>query len=108
MPPLPIPKCVACKYFRGAKAGKCDAFPNQIPGEIWDGKVRHDKPFPGDRNIRFQPRALEEFLTVEEIAKLFNVDLKTIYRALWSKSLPAYKIGRAWRIAKRDLEYFRK
>jgi len=108
MPRPPIPVCVDCKYFRGAKVGRCDAFPDQIPGEIWDGKVPHDKPFPGDRNIRFQPKVFEEFLTVEELAKHLNVDPKTIYRALWSKALPAYKIGRAWRISKKDVQYFRK
>src|SRR5512147_2817255 len=105
MPALPTPICFDCKYFHGAKDGKCDAFPNQIPRAIWDGKVRHDQPFPGDRNIQFQPRAPENFLTVEEFAQLLKVDPKTIYRALWSNRLPAYKIGRAWRIAKNDVEY---
>jgi len=102
------PKCVACKYFRGWQSGTCDAFPDQIPNQIWDGKIRHDKPIPGDNGIQFVPRAIEDFLTVNDLAKLLNVDTKTIYRALWSKNLPAYKIGRAWRIAKRDVEYFRR
>ena len=105
---LPFQDCLGCKHFRGAKVGRCDAFPDQIPSEIWDGKVRHDKPFPGDRNIQFQPRLPDEFLTVEEFADLLNVDPKTIYRALWSKNLPAYKIGRVWRISKNEVEYFRK
>ena len=108
MPRPPLPMCVDCEHFRGAKAGRCDAFPDGIPGAIWDGKVRHDKPFPGDRSIRFEPRVLEQFLTVEEFAKLLSVDPKTIYRALWSNRLPAYKIGRAWRISQKDVEYFRK
>ena len=107
-PRPPIPMCVDCEHFRGARVGKCDAFPDQIPGAIWGGQVRHDKPFPGDGKIQFEPRAVEQFLTVEEFAKLLNVDPKTIYRALWSNRLPAYKVGRAWRISRKDVEYFRK
>ncbi len=103
-----VPICVECKYFRGAKCGTCDAFPDQIPGQLWNGKIQHDHAISGDQGIRFNPRFAEEFLTVNDLARLLNVDTKTIYRALWSKGLPAYKVGRAWRIAKRDLEYFRK
>jgi excisionase family DNA binding protein len=103
-----VPTCVDCKYFRGAKSGTCEAFPGQIPDQIWNGEIRHDQPISGDNGMRFVPRVIEDFLTVNDLAKLLNVDPKTIYRALWSKGLPAYKIGRAWRIAKRDLEYFKR
>ncbi len=102
-----LPVCLDCKYFNGAKAGKCDAFPNQIPGQIWTGRIKHDKPIPGDKGIQFEPKDAGEFLSIAQLAKLLNLDPKTIYRAVWSKSLPAYKIGRTWRIAKRDIEHFR-
>ena len=103
-----LPLCVDCKYFRGAKNGECEAFPKHIPDQLWAGKVRHDNPYPGDRGIQFQPRDISEFLSVVDLAKLLSVDPKTIYRAVWSKTLPAYRIGRTWRIAKRDIEGFRK
>jgi excisionase family DNA binding protein len=103
-----FPVCFDCRHFRGAKAGTCDAFPKHIPEQIWSGKLHHDKAFSGDHGIRFQPSGMIEFLSVEELAKLLNINPKTIYRALWSKSLPAYKIGRTWRIARRDIEHFRK
>jgi excisionase family DNA binding protein len=100
--------CYDCKNFRGAKLGTCLAFPDGIPGRIWSGKVRHDKPFPGDLGTRFQPNDLSEFLSVSELAKVLGLNPKTIYRAVWSKMLPAYRFGRTWRISKRDIESFRK
>jgi excisionase family DNA binding protein len=49
-----------------------------------------------------------EFLSIPEVAEVLKVNPKTIYRAVWSKKLPAYKIGRAWRISDKDIEFFRK
>jgi excisionase family DNA binding protein len=86
----------------------CDAFPGQIPEQIWSGRFQHDKAFPGDRGIRFESNTQSEFLSIFEMARNLNVNPKTIYRAVWSKKLPAYKIGKAWRIAKKDIELFRK
>lgn len=100
--------CPDCQYFHGAKLRTCDAFPDQIPEEIWSGEFHHDKPFPGDRGMRFHPKIASEFLSISDLAKVLGVNPKTIYRAVWSKNLPAYKIGRTWRIAKRDIERFRK
>jgi excisionase family DNA binding protein len=90
----PLPQCLECKYFRGAKQGICHAFPDRIPLEIWSGKVEHNKAFPGDKGIWFRPKDESEFFGVTELAKLLNVNMKTVYRALWSKKIPAYKIGR--------------
>jgi excisionase family DNA binding protein len=106
--PVAMPICSDCEYFRGAKLGTCAAFPDRIPDRIWSGKVRHDKPFPGDQGIRFLPKDLSDFLSVSELAKVLNLNPKTVYRAVWSKTLPAYRLGRTWRISKRDLESFRK
>ena len=105
---LPTPPCFNCEHFRGAEFGKCDAFPDQIPERIWSGKFQHCKLFPGDRGIRFQPKATSEFLTISELAKVLNVNPKTIYRAVWSQNLPAYKIGKTWRIGKKDIELLRR
>lgn len=37
----------------------CDAF-DEIPREIWIGRVSHTKPYPGDRGIRFESRLKKE------------------------------------------------
>ncbi len=99
--------CIDCQHFRGAKGGMCDAFPRKIPGEIWSGDFKHDKAFPGDQGIRFRPKE-SGFWSVNELAQALNVGSKTVYRALWSKKIPAYKIGRIWRVSKRDLEFIKK
>jgi excisionase family DNA binding protein len=49
----------------------------------------------------------EGYFTVTELAEHFRVNPKTIYRRLWAKGIPAYKVGRAWRIAKRDIRWLR-
>ena len=46
---------------------------------------------------------MAEYFTVIELAKEFRVNPKTIYRRLWAKQIPAYKVGSQWRIAKKDL-----
>lgn len=51
---------------------------------------------------------MNDFFTVNELAEHFGVNPKTIYRRLWAKAIPAYKVGRAWRIAKKDIIWLRK
>ncbi|MGD0920033.1 MAG: helix-turn-helix domain-containing protein, partial [Thermodesulfobacteriota bacterium] len=46
-------------------------------------------------------RASMKSFTVNQLAEYFGVNPRTIYRRLWAKGIPAFKIGRIWRIAKR-------
>lgn len=107
MKPLSCP-CYRCKHLLGSKAGRCNAFPGKIPDQIWSGKLEHRQPFPGDHGIQFEVDVAAEFLTISEMAKVLKVNPKTIYRAVWSKKVPAYKVGKALRIAKKDIELFKK
>lgn len=43
-------------------------------------------------------------LTLEQAADLLHVSTRTIRRFIKAQDLPAHKIGRQWRIARRDLE----
>ena len=104
----PNPPCYDCNYLHAVNSRTCDAFPDGIPEEIWVGTMKHDKSYLGDHGIQFQPKFSKEFLSVTKVADLFSVNPKTIYRALWSERLPAYKIGKTWRIASKDLERFKK
>ncbi|MEM4501026.1 MAG: hypothetical protein QW512_02715 [Thermofilaceae archaeon] len=52
-----VVKCSLCRWFYGYdKYPRCAAFPSGIPREIWDGRLSHDTPYPGDQGYRFEPR----------------------------------------------------
>lgn len=40
----------------------------------------------------------DEFLTIEEVAKIFRVAEATVYRMARKGEIPAIKFGRVWRI----------
>ena len=50
----------------------------------------------------------EDYFTVSGLAREFGVSSKTIYRQLWAKVIPAYKVGQQWRIAKKDIIWLKR
>ena len=48
--------------------------------------------------------ASKQFLTVEEVARRFGVNVTTIYRLVHRGKLPAFKIGHQWRFSEARLE----
>jgi len=44
-----------------------------------------------------------EFLTVEEVAKLLRISVRTVQRLLKGGELPGVRIGRQWRIPRAEL-----
>ncbi len=49
---------------------------------------------------------MADFLTVQDAAELLGVEYKTIYRAVVAGELPAYRIGRVYRIRRQDLDAY--
>ena len=47
-----------------------------------------------------------EFMTPEEVANLLKVSIYTVRRWINQQTIPAYKIGRGWRIEAREFEYW--
>ena len=52
------PICTGCNHFNFSNHGAhtCDAFPEGIPSDIWEGKNDHTKPYTGDHGIQFEKR----------------------------------------------------
>lgn len=51
---------------------------------------------------------MKDYFTVNELAEHFGVNPKTIYRRLWAKEIPAFKVGQQWRIAKKDIVWLKR
>jgi len=54
-------------------------------------------------NIGFMEK---KFLTVNEVADILRVSKLTIWRYIDAGVLPAYKVGRDWRIEQTELDKF--
>jgi len=48
------PTCFYCKHLLSPENRTCEAFPNGIPLEIWNGDNDHTKPYEGDNGIQFE------------------------------------------------------
>lgn len=48
----------------------------------------------------------KEFYKAEDLAKILEVNIMTIYRYIKAGRLKAYKIGREFRIGKKEFQYF--
>ena len=46
----------------------------------------------------------QSFLTPKEVSDFLRVSTQTVLRWIKEGKLPAYKVGRAWRISKVDLD----
>ena len=46
----------------------------------------------------------KSFLTVEEVARRFGVNVTTVYRLVKRGKLPAFKVGNQWRFSETRLE----
>jgi len=44
------------------------------------------------------------FFTIEDVAKRFRLNVTTVYRLVQRGHLPAFKVGRQWRLSRSRLE----
>ena len=44
------------------------------------------------------------YLTVEDVAKRFGINVTTVYRLVQQGKLPAFKVGNQWRVSEIRLE----
>ena len=45
-----------------------------------------------------------DLLTLQEVAQILRLCKATVYRMVQDKTLQAHKVGRQWRIARKDLD----
>lgn len=45
-----------------------------------------------------------QYLTIEEVAKMLRVNKRTVYRLAVKGEIPAFRFGRSWRIDSNKLE----
>lgn len=48
--------------------------------------------------------SLEKLLTLKEVANLLQINERTVYRWVTDNKLPAYKLGKVWRIEEAELK----
>jgi len=52
--------CMHCMHFHGGEEYfeepyvSCEAFPEGIPDEIFEGENMHEEAYPGDKGLRFE------------------------------------------------------
>jgi hypothetical protein len=62
------PICSRCRHEILRPHRTCAAFPDGIPMRIWLGEHDHQRPYRGDRGIRFSPHQPEDLDTLDAIA----------------------------------------
>jgi excisionase family DNA binding protein len=70
-------------------------------------RVLFNNPIEGHIMYTLSANLTEEqqsFLTPQEVSDLLRVSIHTVRRWIKEGKLPAYKVGRAWRISKVDLD----
>jgi len=73
--------CLDCIHFFRPRRGMnlCTAYPFGIPEDILRHRVRHDRPYPGDNGVIFEPKPGPPQLTPEEEADFWKYFMDEIF-----------------------------
>jgi hypothetical protein len=90
------PSCHECRYRhwgerRSAnwrKGETCDAFPDGIPIEIWNGEHNHRTPYPGDHGIQFTPMTDEDEAALDAYLERSEAAFDELVRLMRDGKLP--------------------
>ncbi len=59
---------------------------------------------PGYEDEQEDPFEINDYLTPPEVQAILAIGKNTFYRLVNSGELPAFRIGKLWRVKKKDLE----
>ena len=70
-------QCLECKHYIAFST--CEAYPDKIPQDIFDGTVEHTEPYPGDNGIMFEARENVEITKGEKKVHVKGHSTKKVY-----------------------------
>lgn len=59
-----------------------------------------------NQNIEYEREEINEFLTPQEVMSLLYIGKNSFYRLVNSGELPAFRIGKLWRVRREDVIKF--
>jgi excisionase family DNA binding protein len=66
--------------------------------------VYNEKQRQTEKPVTLKLPTDDTFLTTGEVLEYLNVNVRTVYRLIRARSIPAVRVGRQWRFRKRDLD----
>ena len=76
-------QCLKCKYYIAFST--CEAYPDKIPQEIFNGMVDHTESYSGDNGIIFEP------LEYPRIRKMVKINLTNLAKVLRKERVPVHR-----------------
>jgi excisionase family DNA binding protein len=92
------------KTFEAIKERSANSVVVMMSGEAADEEIKMAQAVGAQRAGLQPPGALNEIMTIQEVAQYLSLHELTVRRLAREGELPAFKIGRQWRVKKEILD----